>query len=290
MKKSLLCRFATFGTALLLSSLAVFPAFAANIRGHLDTVSAHQITGWAWDADAPDTAVSIELSIVNTQDTSAVTIFTVPAQNPREDLALALGSANHGYVHNIDWSKIPGETFTVTAAAVSGETKIPLIGSISYTKEPETGIALSAEAHGSEVIVPVVEKPVEKPAASKSSGSKASSSKKDSSDSSASVPSTSDVEPGEYIGEFTASGYCNCQKCSGGYSKTYSGTIPKANHTIAADLDYYPIGTKLMIDGIVYTVEDRGSGVNDNRLDIYFATHAEALAFGLQKVDVYAAE
>ena len=31
---------------------------------------------------------------------------------------------------------------------------------------------------------------------------------------------------GELLGEFTTSGYCNCEKCSGGHSLTYSGTVP----------------------------------------------------------------
>lgn len=96
------------------------------------------------------------------------------------------------------------------------------------------------------------------------------------------------AEAGEYLGSFQASGYCSCSNCSGGYAMTYSGTIPQAKHTIAADLDVFPLGTRLVIDGIVYTVEDMGGGIDGNRLDIYFASHEEALAFGLQAVDVYA--
>ncbi len=311
MKKSLIGRFATFGTALLLSTFAVFPAFASNICGHLDTVSAYEITGWAWDADAPDTALSIELSITNitnmdtntetknteaaadgnTSGSAAVTTVLVPAQNPREDLQTALGSANHGYAYTIDWSQIAGETFTITAAALSGETKIPLIGSLTYTKEAMSVTAIESQ----EVPAPVTEAVSTETASADTAVQTGSSSstgflEKDTSGPGAPTPVAATAEPGAYLGKFTASGYCSCIKCSGGYSKTYSGTTPKANHTIAADLNYYPIGTKLMINGIVYTVEDRGSNVYDNRLDIYFASHAEALAFGLQKVDVYAAK
>ena len=61
------------------------------------------------------------------------------------------------------------------------------------------------------------------------------------------------------------------------------------DHTISADLDQFPLGTKLLIDGIVYTVEDKGSGVAENHLDIYFDTHKEALDYGLQKVEVFEA-
>lgn len=100
-------------------------------------------------------------------------------------------------------------------------------------------------------------------------------------------PDVETAEAGEYLGSFEASGYCSCSNCSGGYTLTYSGTIPQAKHTIAADLDIFPLGTRLVIDGIVYTVEDMGGGIEGNRLDIYFASHEEALAFGLQIVDIY---
>ena len=54
-------------------------------------------------------------------------------------------------------------------------------------------------------------------------------------------------------------------------------------------LDQFPLGTKLLIDGIIYTVEDKGSGVVENHLDIYFDTHKEALDYGLQKAEVFEA-
>ena len=104
----------------------------------------------------------------------------------------------------------------------------------------------------------------------------------------ASETETASYIKGEYLGTFSSSAYCSCTSCSGGHARTYSGTIPKENHTVAADLAYYPIGTKLMVDGTVYTVEDMGSGVVGNHLDFYFDTHAEALAYGMKDVEVYA--
>ena len=96
-----------------------------------------------------------------------------------------------------------------------------------------------------------------------------------------------DTTSGMCLGTFTITGYCNCDSCSGGHSLTYSGTVPKANHTIAADLNLFPIGTKLLIDGIVYTVEDMGSTVNGNKIDIYYSTHEEALAAGTYSALVF---
>ncbi|MBR5268860.1 MAG: 3D domain-containing protein [Lachnospiraceae bacterium] len=128
------------------------------------------------------------------------------------------------------------------------------------------------------------------PSTTKTSVNKSSSSGSSKTVQSANTPKIESAEPGEYLGEFKATGYCNCQKCSGGYTKTYSGTIPKANHTLSADLNKFPIGTKLVINGITYTVEDKGSSVNGNKVDIFFETHAEALAFGTKTVDVFTAK
>lgn len=89
--------------------------------------------------------------------------------------------------------------------------------------------------------------------------------------------------PGRSYGTFKISAYCGCEACSGGHLYTYSGAVPKEDHTISADLDQFPLGTKLLIDGIIYTVEDKGSGVVENHLDIYFDTHKEALDYGSRR-------
>lgn len=95
------------------------------------------------------------------------------------------------------------------------------------------------------------------------------------------------TESGECIGTFTITAYCGCKKCSGGHNKTASGTTPTEGRTIAADTSVLPYGTQVVIDGIVYTVEDCGSGVNGNHIDIFFSTHEKALAYGTKTVKVY---
>lgn len=92
------------------------------------------------------------------------------------------------------------------------------------------------------------------------------------------------------LGRFTITGYCGCEKCSNGHGLTYSGTIPTPNHTISADLDLFPLGTRLKIDGIVYTVEDKGSSVKGNILDIFYSSHEEALAKGTYTAEVFLVE
>lgn len=95
---------------------------------------------------------------------------------------------------------------------------------------------------------------------------------------------------GDSLGTFTTSGYCNCEKCSKGHNLTYAGTVPKAGHTISADLDLIPLGTKVLIDGTEYTVEDKGSGVNGRMIDIYYDNHDDAWNHGLQTAEVFLAE
>ena len=91
----------------------------------------------------------------------------------------------------------------------------------------------------------------------------------------------------ESLGVFTTSGYCNCDKCSGGNNLTFAGTVPQADHTVSVDPDVLPIGTKIFIDGVVYTVEDIGSSVDGNKVDIYYGSHSDALDHGIQKQEVF---
>lgn len=95
-------------------------------------------------------------------------------------------------------------------------------------------------------------------------------------------------EKGESLGLFSATAYCPGSENSGKQCRTYSGTVPQPQHTISADITILPLGTKVMIDGIVYTVEDIGSSVKGNKVDIFFATRAEALDFGRQTKELFA--
>ena len=58
--------------------------------------------------------------------------------------------------------------------------------------------------------------------------------------------------------------------------------------TIAADTDFYPFGTRMMIPGYGWgVVADRGSAIKGPaRLDLYFDSHQEALNWGRRKVAV----
>lgn len=133
------------------------------------------------------------------------------------------------------------------------------------------------------------EEAARKAAASSSSSNTGGNSGGDNSDSykGATTTPVTATESGECIGTFTITAYCGCKKCSGGHNKTASGTTPTEGRTIAADTSILPYGTQVVIDGIVYTVEDCGSGVNGNHIDIFFSTHEKALAYGTKTVKVY---
>ncbi|MFR2847746.1 MAG: 3D domain-containing protein [Hungatella hathewayi] len=82
-----------------------------------------------------------------------------------------------------------------------------------------------------------------------------------------------ELKEGDSLGIFKTTGYCSCEKCSKGSGLTYSGTTPTPNHTISADLTLLPLGTKVKINDIVYTVEDMGGGVDGRKIDIYYGSH-----------------
>lgn len=89
-----------------------------------------------------------------------------------------------------------------------------------------------------------------------------------------------------YLGNYKLTAYCNCSKCCGKWAggNTASGTVPTAGRTVACNS--LPFGTKLNINGHIYTVEDTGN-MADNVIDIYFDSHSSALQFGVQYADVY---
>lgn len=110
------------------------------------------------------------------------------------------------------------------------------------------------------------------------------------------------TEQPEYItlGEFRLTAYCGCKKCCGKWGenrpvdengklivKTANGTVAIEGITVAADIDLLPYGTRIWIDGHEYTVQDCGSAINGNQIDVYFESHQEALEFGVQYKEIY---
>ena len=82
------------------------------------------------------------------------------------------------------------------------------------------------------------------------------------------------------------SAYCPREICCEDFADgtTASGHKIKPGDVFVAAPHKYPFGTEMMIpgyaDGKVVEVKDIGGAIKGNRLDVFFATHQEALEFG----------
>ena len=93
---------------------------------------------------------------------------------------------------------------------------------------------------------------------------------------------------GQCLGNFKITYYCACEICCDVETGiTATGTPVVEGQTIAVDPRVIPYGTKVIIGGHVFTAEDCGGAIKENRIDIYVNNHADALALGVTNADVY---
>ena len=109
------------------------------------------------------------------------------------------------------------------------------------------------------------------------------------------VTETKTVRVGESLGTVTTSGYCNCSICCGQWSggPTASGVYPTANHTLAVDANhpFVPMGTKVIMNGTEYTVEDTGNFARYGvQFDVYYNSHIAASFHGHKQWECYLAD
>ena len=84
-----------------------------------------------------------------------------------------------------------------------------------------------------------------------------------------------------------ATAYCPCEKCCGKTDGiTATGAKATAGRTIAVDPRMIPYGSKIYIDGHEYIAEDCGGAIKENRIDVYFDTHSEALKYGRKTLEI----
>lgn len=103
---------------------------------------------------------------------------------------------------------------------------------------------------------------------------------------------TKTVKAGDSLGTVVTSGYCNCTICCGQWSggPTASGAYPSGNHTLAVDAynPIVPMGTQVIMNGVLYTVEDTGNlNAHGVDFDVYYDSHSEALAHGHRSYEAY---
>lgn len=86
-----------------------------------------------------------------------------------------------------------------------------------------------------------------------------------------------------YAGSFSCMAYCAeeyAHICGEGHGITSSGAKVHPGVTVAADTSILPYGTVVYIEGVgLRVVQDTGSAVVGNKLDVAVNTHAEALSW-----------
>ena len=99
--------------------------------------------------------------------------------------------------------------------------------------------------------------------------------------------------PGEWeMIEMRVTAYCPCPSCCGEYSDgiTANGHEIQPGDTFVAADRRYSFHTEMLIPGYSNSqpvkVLDRGGAIKGNRLDVFFATHQEALQWGVQYLEV----
>ena len=90
------------------------------------------------------------------------------------------------------------------------------------------------------------------------------------------------------LGTFKLTAYCPCSQCCGKCDGiTATGTKATPGRTISVDPSKIPYGSEVIINGHTYIAEDCGGAIKQNKIDIFFSSHTEALKFGVQYAEVF---
>lgn len=89
----------------------------------------------------------------------------------------------------------------------------------------------------------------------------------------------------ENAGRHRMTHYCPCRKCNGSNAgRTASGAPMTVGRTVATGQEF-PFGSRLLINGQIYTVEDRG--VPNGCVDILVDSHSEAYRRGVFRSEIF---
>lgn len=102
------------------------------------------------------------------------------------------------------------------------------------------------------------------------------------------------------LGNFRLTAYCSCSLCCGEWAnnrpldengnKIVYGSIGerlKEGYSVAVDPTIIPYQSKVIINDNVYEAQDCGGAIKENRIDVYFENHDDALEFGVQYAEVF---
>lgn len=183
--------------------------------------------------------------------------------------------------------EIPYETITKNTAGTSTETKNKVLQQgknglkeVTYKIKYQNEVEIEKTQLSEKVITEPVNKIVQVNKVTSRSGT--------TTRAASNTAATTTATAGTQVYKITA--YCPCAKCCGkATGRTAMGTRATAGRTVAASAKF-AFGTKLNINGHVYTVEDRGGAINGNKIDIFVNSHAEALAWGVRYLPVSVAQ
>ena len=104
------------------------------------------------------------------------------------------------------------------------------------------------------------------------------------------LPQIEPAAPLWQIIQMRVTAYCPCSRCCGDSADriTASGHKIQPSETFVAADKQYPFGTEMIIPGYnnnkPVKVLDRGSAIQNNRLDLFFPSHQQALNWGVKSL------
>ena len=230
--------------------------YAEPITGYFDQMEGGSIVGWGWEPTSPNTAVPVRITITDEQTSQVVRDFHPTAAIHRTDLESShIGNGSHGFSVHMDWDSLPDGVYRIEGWANGKK----FANTQTYVKG---------------------EQPRETPTPDVAQG-------QDGTNANPALAAET-VSIVKSLGSFRTTGYCPCSRCNGKWGGlTSTGAIPRSSHTIAVDPRVIPYGTRVMINGVVYTAEDCGGGVKGNHIDVFYDTHSQALQHGLRSQEVF---
>jgi 3D (Asp-Asp-Asp) domain-containing protein len=92
----------------------------------------------------------------------------------------------------------------------------------------------------------------------------------------------------KHIGTFTVRAYTHSHRPGTVPSKTATGTVPRAGHTVAVDPRVIPLGSRIHIEGVGERIaEDTGRKIKGNKLDLFLPSVKDCRQFGVQRQEVH---
>lgn len=89
------------------------------------------------------------------------------------------------------------------------------------------------------------------------------------------------------LGIFKITYYCDCKICQGKYIGTTAiGNKPKVKRTIAVDPNVIELGSTVKINNNYYIAEDTGGAIKGNIIDVFVASHKDAIENGVNYQEV----